>query len=238
MEEGWRTQRTMATAHNHHPKNHPLHGQPVACPRRGQPTIPPNAEPQHRSCSASRPRSLCGQPRRGRAAGRQMGGRQLQRSCQPLPGDGGSAAAHRGRQKCMGFPSPAGMSPSSSWPPLLPLPGLMGRGAPARVMPLRQCHAKYRTAGGPAGTQTGAWWWDATRHVQLPFDAPGLGSLEMRPGLQEEKRSRCQVKAACQSWRDILTNVQVRWRRDDHLGRHGVGQNVVDRWGARRGPMD
>lgn len=66
--------------------------------------------------------------------------------------------------------------------------------------------------------------WDTVvgyrRHMQLPFDAPRLGSMEMRPGLWgcEEERARSQVKAVCWSWRDVPTSVQARWWRVTHLG--------------------
>lgn len=59
-------------------------------------------------------------------------------------------------------------------------------------------------------------WWDANRHVQLPFDTHRLETTAMRQRLWacEVERSRSQFKATCQSWRDVSTDVQARWRRE------------------------
>lgn len=243
MEEGGRPkgpwpQLTTTTLKTHPPM---LHGQHVAHPCRGQLTILLNAEPQHRSRSASRPQRLCGQPQRGGQVAGRWGASGFKGAASHFPGTASAPQPATGVENGWVSQAPLSCRPSGlscRFSSCLLL-GPMGRWAPAGADSSGQCHAKYKTAGGPAGPQDGAWWWDANRHVQLPFDARGLRSAEMRPGLRgcEEERARSQVKAACQSWGDDPTNVQVRWRRATHLGSHGEERNMVDRCGAWHGPI-
>jgi len=152
VKEGRKTQRATATAHNHRTRAawaacHP--SLPQAAHRPTEPTATLSPPPR-----ASAWLLLCLPPTMslqaavvGRAAGREMGGGRLQRSCQPLPGDDGGRFPR--------FPRPhrrVTLRVSATTSPPVPPAGTMGRGAPAELTSVGSVVQNT----GPAGPQTGA----------------------------------------------------------------------------------